>query len=99
MANLDKFKEAGRKFEQKEQWSKAIEQYLKAVEAMEKSPEDDTDLSLYNRVGDLYQKAADTQLDGCMKSARAYVSAAALPTGRPAAAPAAPPAAPGGSGK
>ena len=61
MANLDKFKEAARKFEQKEQWSKAIEQYLKAVEAMEKSPEDDTDLSLYNRVGDLYQKAADTQ--------------------------------------
>ncbi|MEK7667021.1 MAG: tetratricopeptide repeat protein [Gemmatimonadota bacterium] len=61
MANLDKFKEAARKFEQKEQWSKAIEQYLKAVEAMEKSPEDDTDPSLYNRVGDLYQKAADTQ--------------------------------------
>ena len=60
MANLDKFKEQARKLEQKEQWSKAIEQYLKAIEAMEKSPEDDTDLSLYNRVGDLYQKIADT---------------------------------------
>ena len=61
MANLDKFKEQARKLELKEQWSKAIEQYLKAIEAMEKSPEDDTDLSLYNRVGDLYQKVGETQ--------------------------------------
>ena len=35
---------------------------LKALETMEKSPEDDTDLTLYNRVGDLYQKSGDTQL-------------------------------------
>jgi len=61
MANLDKFKEQARKLEQKEQWSKAIEQYLKAIEAMEKSREDDTDLTLYNRVGDLYQKVGETQ--------------------------------------
>jgi len=61
MANLDKYKEQARKLEQKEQWSKAIEQYAKAIETMEKSPEDDTDLSLYNRVGDLYQKVNDTQ--------------------------------------
>ena len=60
MANLDKFKDAARKFEQKEQWSKAVEQLLKAIETMEKSPEDDTDLSLYNRAGDLHQKAGDT---------------------------------------
>jgi tetratricopeptide (TPR) repeat protein len=61
MANLAKFKEQARKLEQKEQWSKAIEQYLKAIEAMEKSREDDTDLTLYNRVGDLYQKVGETQ--------------------------------------
>jgi tetratricopeptide (TPR) repeat protein len=60
MANLDKFKDAARKFEQKEQWSKAAEQLLKAIETMDKSPEDDTDLSLYNRAGDLHQKAGDT---------------------------------------
>ena len=61
MANLEKFKDQARKFEQKEQWLKAIEQLLKALEAMERSPEDDTDLTLYNRVGDLYQKLGDTQ--------------------------------------
>ncbi len=60
MANLDKYKDAARKFEQKEQWSKAVEQLLKAIGAMEKSPEDETDLSLYNRAGDLHQKAGDT---------------------------------------
>jgi tetratricopeptide (TPR) repeat protein len=62
MANLEKLKDAARKFEQKEQWPKAIEQLLKAIEAMEKSPEDNPDLSLYNRVGDLYQKSGDTPL-------------------------------------
>jgi tetratricopeptide (TPR) repeat protein len=62
MAKLDKFKDLARKFEQKEQWPKAIEQLLKALEAMEKSPEDDTDLTLYNRLGDLYQKTGDSPL-------------------------------------
>jgi tetratricopeptide (TPR) repeat protein len=61
MSNLDKFKEAARKFEQKEQWAKAIEQLVKAIEAFEKSPESDAELALYNRVGDLYQKTGDTQ--------------------------------------
>lgn len=61
MGNLDKFKEQARKLEQKEQWAKAIEQYVKAIEAFEASPEDEAELSLYNRVGDLYQKTGDTQ--------------------------------------
>ncbi|MBI4542113.1 MAG: tetratricopeptide repeat protein [Gemmatimonadetes bacterium] len=61
MGNLDKFKEQARKFEQKEHWAKAIEQYVKAIEAFEASPEDEAELSLYNRVGDLYQKTGDTQ--------------------------------------
>jgi tetratricopeptide (TPR) repeat protein len=60
MANIEKYKDQARKFELKEQWSKAVEPLLKAIETMERSPEDDTDLSLYNRVGDLYQKIGDT---------------------------------------
>jgi len=62
MANIDKYKDLARKFELKEQWSKAIEPLLKAIEVMEKSPEDNPDLTLYNRVGDLYQKSGDTPL-------------------------------------
>lgn len=61
MSNLEKFKEQARKFELKGQWPKAIEQLVKAVEAFEASPEDDAELGLYNRVGDLYQKTGDTQ--------------------------------------
>ncbi len=62
MANIEKYKDLARKFELKEQWSKAIEPLLKAIEVMEKSPEDNPDLTLYNRVGDLYQKSGDTPL-------------------------------------
>jgi tetratricopeptide (TPR) repeat protein len=62
MANLEKFKEAARKFEQKEQWAKAIEQYSRAVEEMEGMPEiPEAELPLYNRLGDLYSKAGDSQ--------------------------------------
>lgn len=60
MANLDKYKEAARKFEQKEQWPKAIEALVKAIEEFEKSPENDSELALYNKVGDLYAKVGDT---------------------------------------
>ena len=59
MANIEKYKEQARKLELKEQWAKALEPLLKAVEAMEQSPEDDSDLSLYNRVGDLYLKVGN----------------------------------------
>ncbi|MBI1723657.1 MAG: tetratricopeptide repeat protein [Gemmatimonadetes bacterium] len=62
MSNLDKFKEAARKLEQKGQWQKAIEQLVKAIDAFEATPEgDDAELALYNKVGDLYQKVGDTQ--------------------------------------
>jgi tetratricopeptide (TPR) repeat protein len=62
MANLDKFKEKARKYELKEQWAKAIEEYAKAIDLMEASPEmPDTDLAMYNRLGDLYQKVGDAQ--------------------------------------
>ena len=62
MANLEKFKDRARKFEAKEQWAKAIEEYVKAINTMEASPEiPDAELSLYNRVGDLYQKIGESQ--------------------------------------
>ncbi len=61
MANLEKYKERARKFEAKEQWAKAIEEYVKSIEEMEAAPESDADLSIYNRVGDLYQKIGQGQ--------------------------------------
>src|SRR5512143_3243342 len=59
MANIETYKEQARKLELKEQWAKALEPLLKAVEAMEQSPEDDSDLSLYNKAGDLYQRVGN----------------------------------------
>jgi len=58
--NLEKLKDSARKFEQKEDWRKAIEVYLKAVQQIESGAESSPDLSLYNRVGDLYLKVNDT---------------------------------------
>jgi tetratricopeptide (TPR) repeat protein len=61
MANLAKSKEKARQYELKEQWAKAIDEYAKAIKAMEAAPEADADLSIYNRVGDLYQRIGNTQ--------------------------------------
>jgi len=61
MANLEKYKERARKFEAKEQWAKAIEEYVKSIDEMEAAPDADADLSIYNRVGDLYQKVGQGQ--------------------------------------
>jgi tetratricopeptide (TPR) repeat protein len=58
--NLEKLKDSARKFEQKEDWRKAIEVYLKAIQQIESGAETTPDLSLYNRVGDLYLKINDT---------------------------------------
>ncbi len=60
MANLEKLKDTARKHEMKEQWPKAIEILVKAVEEFEKSPDNEADLALYNRLGDLYVKVNDT---------------------------------------
>ena len=60
MANIEKLKEQARKFELKEQWAKAIEPLVRAIEEFEKSPEDDNDLALYNRLADIYMKVGDT---------------------------------------
>jgi tetratricopeptide (TPR) repeat protein len=58
--NLEKLKDTARKFEQKEDWRRAIEVYLKAIQQIESGQETAPDLSLYNRVGDLYLKTNDT---------------------------------------
>jgi tetratricopeptide (TPR) repeat protein len=58
--NLEKLKDSARKFEQKEDWRKAIEVYLRAIQQIESGAETSPDLSLYNRVGDLYLKINDT---------------------------------------
>ena len=58
--NLKKLKESARKHEQKEDWQKAIKVYLRAIETSESGLETVPDLSLYNRVGDLYMKVNDT---------------------------------------
>jgi tetratricopeptide (TPR) repeat protein len=60
MANLDKFKETARKHELKSEWPKAIEALVKAIEEFEKAPDNDADLALYNRLGDLYVKVNKT---------------------------------------
>src|SRR5690242_2449033 len=58
--SLEKLKDSARKFEQKEDWRKAIEVYLKAIQQIESGKDATPDLSLYNRVGDLYLKVNDT---------------------------------------
>ena len=58
--NLEKLKDTARKLEQKEDWRKAIEVYLRAIQQAESGAETTPDLSLYNRVGDLYLKINDT---------------------------------------
>jgi len=58
--NLEKLKDTARKFEQKEDWRRAIEVYLKAIQQIESGQETSPDLSLYNRVGDLYLRTNDT---------------------------------------
>ena len=57
--NLEKLKDTARKYEQKEDWRRAIDVYLKAIQEFESGKEPHPDLSLYNRVGDLYMKVND----------------------------------------
>ena len=72
--NLDKLKEAARKFEQREEWRRAIDVYLKAIrEAEDGGGEGTQDPALYNRVGDLEIKAGDS-----LAALRAYEQAAEL---------------------
>src|SRR3954454_22706076 len=57
--NLEKLKDTARKLEQKEDWRRAIEVYLKAIQEFENGRDATPAPSLYNRVGDLYLKVND----------------------------------------
>jgi tetratricopeptide (TPR) repeat protein len=57
--NFEKLKETARKYEQKEEWRRAIEVYLQAIREFEAGNDPVPDLSVYNRIGDLYLKATE----------------------------------------
>ena len=71
--NLEKLKETARRFEQKEEWKKAIDVYLKAIAEVESGRDSHPDLAVYNRLGDLYLKTNDN-----VAAIRAYERAAEL---------------------
>lgn len=73
--NLDKLKDTARKYEQKEDWRRAIDVYLKAIQEFESGKDLHPDLSIYNRVGDLQLKVNDTSA-----AIRSYERAADLYT-------------------
>jgi tetratricopeptide (TPR) repeat protein len=73
--NLEKLKDTARKYEQKEDWRRAIDVYLKAIHEFESGKDQHPDLSLFNRVGDLYMKVNDTAA-----AVRSYERAADLYT-------------------
>ncbi|HEY0672100.1 MAG TPA: tetratricopeptide repeat protein [Longimicrobiales bacterium] len=54
MKQIAKLKDEARKFEQREEWEKAIHAYSEVLRLSEGSDGADLDLPLYNRVGDLY---------------------------------------------
>ncbi|HEY8507212.1 MAG TPA: tetratricopeptide repeat protein, partial [Steroidobacteraceae bacterium] len=54
MKQIAKLKDEARKFEQREEWEKAIQAYIEVLRLAEQGDGSDMDLPLYNRVGDLY---------------------------------------------
>ena len=58
--NVEKLKITALKHEKREDWRKAIDLYLKVIEAFESGEAISHDLSVYNRVGDLYIKVKNT---------------------------------------
>jgi tetratricopeptide (TPR) repeat protein len=55
--SIESLKEQARRHEQKEEWQKALDQYKKAIAQLEK--EDQPDIGLYNRVGDLFVRVGN----------------------------------------
>jgi len=55
--SIESLKEQARRHEQKEEWRKALDQYRKAIARLEK--DDQPDIGLYNRVGDLFVRVSD----------------------------------------
>ena len=58
--NVSQLKNEARREEQRENWPRAIELYREAIRVSEQTGEVSLDLSLYNRVGDLYRRQGDT---------------------------------------
>lgn len=58
--NLDKLKESARRFEQKEDWRRAIDVYQRALADLAAAGESIPDPSVYNRVGDLHMKVGES---------------------------------------
>lgn len=59
--SVSQLKNQARREEQRENWSRAIELYRDAIRLSEETGEVSLDLSLYNRVGDLYRRQGDTE--------------------------------------
>jgi tetratricopeptide (TPR) repeat protein len=59
MADVNKLKKKAADFEQKKQFDKALQVYVELLDAYDSSDEE-VDLALYNRVGDLFLKAGNT---------------------------------------
>ncbi len=58
--SVSQLKNQARREEQRENWSRAIELYREAIRRSEETGEVSLDLSLYNRVGDLYRRQGET---------------------------------------
>jgi tetratricopeptide (TPR) repeat protein len=57
MSNVEALKEQARRHEQKEEWQKACDQYMLAIAKLD--DEEQVDIGLYNRVGDLLIRTGD----------------------------------------
>ena len=73
--SIESLKEQARRHEQKEEWLKALDQYKKAIAQLEK--EDQPDIGLYNRVGDLFVRVGNLEeaVSHYNKAADLYVEA------------------------
>lgn len=60
MADINQLKYQARREEQRNNWSRAIELYSRALEKSEETLEIAPDVSLYNRIGDLHLRQNDT---------------------------------------
>ena len=58
-AAIESLKEEARKYEQKEEWGRALSLYKRAIDKLEK--DEQPDIGLYNRVGDLQVRQGQLQ--------------------------------------
>lgn len=75
MSNIEALKEQARQHEQKEEWQKACDQYMLAIEELD--DEEQPDIGLFNRVGDLLIRLGNYEqaLEHFDKAADLYVEA------------------------